>query len=183
MPRKSLVFNVTKISADLDLTPEQKRQLPPLEFMSGVYDHGKFVCLDFKDHLGRAWTLAALNWRNLKSKLFYFKSITKQVRDALFVNCPKPIAILGWQKVPQRRCATCNDPARYNPANAAEWACAKCETVGPANGDGFRDLSKVAKKATPAVSGKPKPQNPDSASPKPSMTLKERLEARRAKQG
>ncbi len=184
---KKLTFEETKVSDGLGLSPDEKKQLPPPEIVGSLYDYGKWICLDIRDHLGRSWTLAAKHWRSLRRKLRYFRSLPQETIDAVFLDeRGKLTPIIQWPRMRGWACV-CGGTARQDPRKQEEWCCSDCGNRGPAESSQFVS---TAKKAAPVTADKPIPaktgktsQPREEVAPKPSMTLKERLEARRAKQG
>lgn len=176
------IFNQTKISADPSLTADQKKQLPPPELLSEIYEEGKLTCVDIRDHAGKFWTIVAPHWRSLRQKLRYFKSLPQETISGLFVGLVAiELPMVQWTRAKGWQCVKCRTVARMKPREPGIWGCAGCATTGIAKGELFRKPIKPPKEAVAAPIEPPETLKPDNPPPKTSMTLRERLEARRAK--
>lgn len=112
------------ISKDIDLPPEEKKELPPPKILSDVYETDDRVCIDIEDYLGRNWTIVAVKRTTLRQKLRYFKTLPVEVLEALF-----PVPILAWRKIKGKSCGVCGDICRVHP-RLEVFGCAKCNTTG-----------------------------------------------------
>lgn len=86
------VFNEERISKDIDLPPEEKKQLPPPTILGEVYMIDKKFCIDIEDHRGQKWTLVGFKRSHLRRKLRYFKTLPRELIWDLLPRQPQAVA-------------------------------------------------------------------------------------------
>lgn len=117
------VGKVSRIGKGVDLPPDEKKKLPPPEFLSDVYQSDGFFVVDLKDNLGREWSLTAKTTGMLRKKLRYFKSLSNLMIEALL-----PIPISQWKRNKAFVCKVCGESQRIHPV-VTLFGCAKCDSM------------------------------------------------------